>query len=131
MVYSGLGRLGKSRRVGSRNRTCGSEVGQHYIALVLHHVSPTFGWAVQYKLCRVRSCALGDKGVPYITTNDGRTIRYPDPLIKVNDTIKVDIETGKASEFIKFDIGNMCMVTGEYIPALTSGLKVVCRAQGM
>ena len=76
----------------------------------------TCAWAVQYKLCRVRSCALGDKGVPYITTNDGRTIRYPDPLIKVNDTIKVDIETGKASEFIKFDIGNLCMVTGEWTP---------------
>lgn len=76
---------------------------------VLHRITPE---EARYKLCRVRSCALGDKGVPYITTNDGRTIRYPDPLIKVNDTIKVDIETGKASEFIKFDIGNLCMVTG-------------------
>ncbi len=38
--------------------------------------------------------------------------RYPDPLIKVNDTVKVNIETGKVVEFIKFDIGNIVMVTG-------------------
>ncbi|KAL0620924.1 40S ribosomal protein S4, partial [Plecturocebus cupreus] len=41
-----------------------------------------------------------------------RTIRYPDPLIKVNDTIQIDLETGKITDFIKFDIGNLCMVTG-------------------
>jgi hypothetical protein len=33
------------------------------------------------------------KGVPYIVTHDGRTIRYPDPLVKVNDTVMVDIAT--------------------------------------
>lgn len=38
--------------------------------------------------------------------------RYPDPLIKANDTVKINIETGKVVEFIKFDIGNIVMVTG-------------------
>lgn len=56
--------------------------------------------------------AVGDRGVPYIVTHDGRTIRYPDPKIKVNDTIKLDLEQGKITEFVKFDTGNIVMITG-------------------
>ena len=48
---------------------------------------------------------MGAKGVPHLATHDGRTIRYPDPLVKTNDTVKVDIETGKIDSFIKFDSG--------------------------
>merc|ERR1712170_312483 len=48
----------------------------------------------KYKLCRVRALRVGPKGVPMLTTHDGRTIRYPDPLVKVNDTVQVDISTG-------------------------------------
>ena len=55
---------------------------------------------------------LGHKGIPYCVTHDGRTIRYPDPQVNVNDTVRIDIATGKITEFIKFDIGNMAMVTG-------------------
>merc|ERR1719295_2018767 len=36
-----------------------------------------------YKLCRVRAVSTGPKGVPYLHTSDGRTIRYPDPNAKV------------------------------------------------
>ncbi|KAA8517454.1 hypothetical protein F0562_017747 [Nyssa sinensis] len=66
----------------------------------------------KFKLCKVRSVQFGQKGIPYINTYDGRTIRYPDPLIKANDTIKLDLETNKITEFIKFDVGNVVMVTG-------------------
>ena len=66
----------------------------------------------QYKLGRVRRVQLGPKGVPFLVTHDGRTIRYPDPLIHVNDTVRVDIETGKITEFISFDVGNLAMVVG-------------------
>merc|ERR1711924_205741 len=44
----------------------------------------------------------------YIVTHDGRTIRYPDPLAKLNDVVKVDIETGKAKDVIKFETGAVC-----------------------
>ena len=30
----------------------------------------------------------------------------------MNDTIQIDLETGKITDFIKFDTGNLCMVTG-------------------
>lgn len=66
----------------------------------------------KYKLLKVRQAAVGAKGVPYIVTHDGRTIRYPDPLIKVNDTVKFEFETGDISSFIKFDTGNLVMITG-------------------
>lgn len=47
-----------------------------------------------------------------MVTHDGRTIRYPEPLIKVNDTIQLEIATGKTLDFIKFESGNLCMITG-------------------
>jgi len=66
----------------------------------------------KYKLCRVRAVKTGPKGVPFLYTSDGRTIRYPDPIIKVNDSVQVDIASGKVQDTIKFDTGNLCMVTG-------------------
>lgn len=39
-------------------------------------------------------------------------IRYPDPAIKVNDTVKIDLSTGKISDFIRFDTGVIAMATG-------------------
>ena len=39
-------------------------------------------------------------------------IRYPDPAIKVNDTVKIDLSTGKISEYITFDTGVIAMVIG-------------------
>jgi len=66
----------------------------------------------KYKLCKVRRTQAGAKGVPYVTLHDGRTIRYPHPDIKVNDTVKLDLETGKIETFVKFEVGNLCMITG-------------------
>ncbi|URE39722.1 40S ribosomal protein S4 [Musa troglodytarum] len=66
----------------------------------------------KFKLCKVRSVQFGQNGIPYLNTYDGRTIQYPDPLIKVNDTIKLDLETNKIVGFIKFDVGNVVMLTG-------------------
>ena len=54
---------------------------------------------------------MGTKGIPHLVTHDAGTIQYPEPLIKVNDTIETDFETGRITEFIKFDTGSLCMVT--------------------
>merc|ERR1719482_2567268 len=51
------------------------------------------------------------KKIPVVTTHDGRTIRYPDPTIKVHDVAKVDLATGKIVDFVKFEIGKTCMIT--------------------
>jgi small subunit ribosomal protein S4e len=68
----------------------------------------------KYKLCKVRKVGTGQNNVPFVSTFDGRTFRYPDPLIKVNDSIKVDIESSKILDYVKFDVGNLVMVTGGY-----------------
>ncbi|KAH0661193.1 hypothetical protein KY284_026124 [Solanum tuberosum] len=60
----------------------------------------------KFKLCKVRYMQFGQKGIPYMNTYDERTIRCPDPLIKANDTIKLDLESNKIVDFIKFDVGN-------------------------
>lgn len=44
---------------------------------------------------------FGKGGIPYIATHDGRTIRYPDPEVKEQDTVVLDLTTGKIKEFIK------------------------------
>jgi len=66
----------------------------------------------QFKLCKIRKLATAIKGVPFVVTHDGRTIRYPDPSARVDDTVKVDIETGRISEVLKFDVGALVMITG-------------------
>merc|ERR1719213_773454 len=65
-----------------------------------------------YKLCRVMSHEFGPGGNPYITTHDGRTIRFPDPDVNANDTVLVHLETGKIENKCKFEIGAMCMIKG-------------------
>jgi len=64
-----------------------------------------------FKLARVVSQAVTSKNIPYIVTHDGRTIRYPDPLVKVNDTVKIDLASGKVTEFLKFEVGSTVMIT--------------------
>merc|ERR1712117_983872 len=45
----------------------------------------------KYKLCRVREVKTGPKNVPFLYTSDGRTIRFPDPAVRVHDSVQVDI----------------------------------------
>ena len=44
-----------------------------------------------FKLCKVKRKCLGKNKIPYIVTHDGRTIRFPQPDIKKNDTIQVSV----------------------------------------
>jgi small subunit ribosomal protein S4e len=79
---------------------------------ILHRLNnKNFPKEVTYKMCRVQRVGFGAKGVPCITTHDGRTIRYPDPLAKNNDVVKVDIATNKTIDLCKFEVGVQCVVT--------------------
>jgi small subunit ribosomal protein S4e len=75
---------------------------------VLQNITPE---AAKDKLCRVLKKAVGAGGIPYIVTHDGRTIRFPDPLIKPHDTVRVRLEDNKIVEFFKFEVGNICAIT--------------------
>lgn len=88
---------------------------------VLHRVSAE---EANFKLLRVRAKALGSKAahgknpftngragsVPYIVTHDARTIRYPDPEININDTVKYDLKNNKIVEHYKFEAGNTALI---------------------
>ncbi|KAB0355406.1 hypothetical protein FD755_021914 [Muntiacus reevesi] len=75
----------------------------------IHRITPE---EAKYKLYKVRKIFVGTKGIPHLVTHDACIIRKPDPLLKVNDTIQIDLETGKITDFVKFDTGSVCMVTG-------------------
>ena len=49
---------------------------------------------------------VGPKGVPYVNTHDGRTLRYPDPRVSLHDTVILDIESGKMTDYLKFEPGS-------------------------
>jgi small subunit ribosomal protein S4e len=66
----------------------------------------------KFKLCKVKRRLVAPNHVPYIVTHDNRTIRYPHPDIKINDSIKYDLAKGEITEFINFESGNLVMVTG-------------------
>ena len=66
----------------------------------------------KFKLCRVQRLSIGTKNIPYILTHDGRTIRFPLPDIRVNDTIKLNLETGKIEKVMKFVPGSYVMISG-------------------
>merc|ERR1712188_186213 len=67
----------------------------------------------KFKLCKVKGVAVGKNGIPYLVTHDGRTIRYPDPLIKAKDTIKFSLDTNTIVGHVSFDVGNLAMIVGE------------------
>merc|ERR1712179_591404 len=75
----------------------------------VHRITPEEG---RYKLCRVTKVGVAHKGVPYLVTHDARTIRYPNPDISVHDSVILDIESGAITDHVKFDTGNLCMITG-------------------
>jgi len=77
----------------------------------LNRVLPTEK-EISMKLCRIVKHSTTKGKIPYVVTHDGRTIRYPDPLVKLNDTVEIDLDTGKIMNFYSFAIGNICMLTG-------------------
>jgi len=74
----------------------------------IHRITPEEG---KFKLLKIRKVSVGLKGIPYAVTHDGRTLRYPDPLIKAGDSVKFNLTTSKVEEHIKFDSGVLAMVT--------------------
>ncbi|GKT32408.1 40S ribosomal protein S4 [Aduncisulcus paluster] len=64
------------------------------------------------KLLRVKKTFLGPKGIPFAATHDGRTIRYPHPDIKANDTLVYDFEKNEVTKVLKFEAHKFAAITG-------------------
>jgi small subunit ribosomal protein S4e len=94
---------------------------------VLHRINRE---EAQTKLCRVQKVYVSPNKIPVAVTHDGRTIRYPDPDVKVNDTIKVSVETGKMSDILKFELGALVMLTKGHNQGRVGNLMHVERHEG-
>jgi small subunit ribosomal protein S4e len=66
----------------------------------------------KFKLLKIKTKAVGPNKVPYVVTNDGRTIRFPHPEIDEADTIKYDLEKNQITEWIKNEPGHLAYITG-------------------
>lgn len=64
------------------------------------------------KLLKIKTKGVGPNKVPYVVTNDGRTIRFPHPEINEGDTIKYDLEKNTIIEWIKNEPGHLAYITG-------------------
>lgn len=76
---------------------------------MLHRINTA---EASYKLCRIKRILLGNKGVPFAVTNDGRSIRYPGSDIKADDTVMFDLISQNIKEHVKFELSNLVIVTG-------------------
>lgn len=76
---------------------------------LLHKVGAT---EASYKLCSIKKVMLGAKGVPQAMTHDGRTLRYVNPDVQVNDTVRINLESGEIEDHVKFENGNICTIRG-------------------
>ena len=65
-----------------------------------------------FKLVKVIRKAMGPNKIPYIVTDDGRTIRFPDHEVKVGDVVKFNLTTGKIERIIKMEIETTAILTG-------------------
>jgi len=66
----------------------------------------------KFKLCKVITKKIGKEKIPYITTHDGRTLRFPHPDIQLNDSVKINLDNGKIDGIVKFQNGASVMLTG-------------------
>jgi len=66
----------------------------------------------EFKLCKVVTKKIGKQKIPYITTHDGRTFRFPHPDVNNNDSIKVNLNSFKIEGIVKFQNGATVMLTG-------------------
>ena len=66
----------------------------------------------KFKLCKVKTKAVGPNKIPYIVTHDARTIRFPHPEINEGDTIKYDLEKSQVVTWYKNESGKLVYITG-------------------
>lgn len=63
-----------------------------------------------FKLCRIQKKAVGANSVTYMTTHDGRTLRFADKDIKIHDSVRLDLATGEIVERFRMAVGNLGFV---------------------
>lgn len=60
----------------------------------------------EFKLCKVQKKFIGPNKTCYHVTHDGRTLKFINPDIEMNDTVKLNLVDNKVVDFIKLEVGN-------------------------
>ena len=55
----------------------------------------------EYKLCKIQQKFIGPNKTCYYVTHDGRTLKYIDPQITIDDTVKLNLVKNTVDEFYK------------------------------
>jgi small subunit ribosomal protein S4e len=77
-----------------------------------HTLVPVEAAEASRKLLKVVKLYYTPGRVPCAATHDGRVIRYPDPLLKKNDTVVFDLKTKTVSDWIRFKKDQLVFCTG-------------------
>ena len=65
-----------------------------------------------FKICRIVKAFILANKIPVSVTHDEGTIHYPDPAVKVNNTVNIDIASDKMTRYaLKFEVGAMVTLT--------------------
>ena len=65
----------------------------------------------QYKICKIVKKQMGPNKIPYVVTHDGRTIRFLDNNIKINDSIIYNLKERTVTKQLPFNIGAIAMIS--------------------
>ena len=63
-----------------------------------------------FKLCKIEKKQIGANGIAYLVTHDGRTLRFADKDININDTIKYNLDNNQIVEKYSMAVNNLAYV---------------------
>ena len=63
-----------------------------------------------FKLCKVEKKQVGANGIAYLVTHDGRTLRFADKDIHLNDTVKFNLDNNQIVEKYSMAVNNLAYV---------------------
>jgi len=63
-----------------------------------------------FKLCKVEKKQVGANGISYLVTHDGRTLRFVDKDIHINDTVKLNLDKNEIVEKYSMSVNNLAYV---------------------
>lgn len=55
----------------------------------------------EFKLCKIEKKFIGPNKTCYFVTHDGRTLKYIDPNIELNDTVKLNLVKNQVEDYYK------------------------------
>lgn len=63
-----------------------------------------------FKLCKIEKKQVGANGVTYLVTHDGRTLRFANREVTMNDTVKLNLDNGEITERYPMVVNNLAYV---------------------